>query len=969
MPPPSQPASTYRLQLGSAFTFRDARALVPYLASLGVTHAYSSPLLRSRPGSTHGYDIVDHRTLDPALGSQADFDAWVGTLAGHDMGLIADIVPNHMGLDITENRWWRDVLAHGPASIYAAFFDIDWAPLAPELQGRILLPILQDAYGDVLHRGELTVAWNGDALVVCYGALSLPLELRSWLRVLGEPRLLVSQTPEDSGAREYAALIDGLEQLPLFTTRNAADLRRRREDAGAIERRFADLAARSARVREHVNDAVARINGVAFHAETFDRLHELLEAQPYRLAHWRTAFDDINYRRFFDVNDLGGLCMENPRVFEETHALILELVGRGALSGLRIDHPDGLFDPTAYFARLQEAGGMQLPPGQDAAPLFVVAEKILATNEVLPDRWQIAGTTGYGFLACVNGQFVKQANERLIRDIYARLTRGAPPFERVAYDAKHAIMRHSRASELAVLTRAMKAIASADRLTRDFTSNVLRAALIEVVACFPVYRTYIDRQPIAAVDRQSIDIAIDRARQRNRSIPPSTFIFVRRVLLGGDREDGRPIDEAQLTFAMKFQQFTAPVQAKGVEDTAFYRDSTLLSLNEVGGDPAKFGHSVEELHEGNRVRLERWPLELIATSTHDTKRGEDARARLNVLSEIPQRWRREVSRWMRMNSVLRTAVDREPAPDRCDEYLFYQSLLGVWPAETADAPIPPRVPDVLLDRVLPFMQKAIKEAKVHTSWVNPNPAYEDAVETFVRSALGGPADDFRRAFIPFARWLALRGASNSLSQLVLKLASPGVSDFYQGSELWTLDLADPDNRRPVDFAARQSMLDTLQPWIARAEVMDGTGADAALERAVAGWLAAWPDGRIKMFVTACGLRLRRRHADLFLHGSYQALHVEEDERIVALTRQRGGRALIAIAPRFAADSAGGWAVGAEVWGDARLRLPESLDGRRFRHVLTGAQVIANGEAGRAWLALDDVLRTCPVAILWSDSVS
>lgn len=968
MSQPHRPASTYRLQLSRQFTFSDARAVVPYLAELGITDAYTSPLLQSRLGSTHGYDICDHSRLDPALGSRQDFEAYIEALRGAAMGLLVDIVPNHMGLDVNANHWWRDVLQHGPSSPFARFFDIDWDPVTPELKGRILLPLLQDSYGEALHRGDLVLAWDGRALHVRYGDLLLPIEPRSAAGVLG---VFADQEfaswAADGDLRKLADLTTALRGLPPFDVSGAGKRHRRYESAVDIGGRIALLARHSPEVRTHIESSIGAFNGVAGQPQTFDRLHALLEDQVYRLAHWRTAFDEINYRRFFDVNDLGALRMEDPQVFEATHGLIRELIETGMITGVRVDHPDGLFDPAMYFQRLRALAPAS-PRSDSLPPLHIVVEKILAPDEVLPDDWPVAGTTGYGFLAVVNGQFVDRANERQIRTLYQRVTKHTEPFAKVAYDARRFVMGSSMASELTVLARALKRIASAERLTRDFTLNALRLALLEVIACFPLYRTYVNETRFSAADLRAIDLAIDRAMRRNRTVPSSIFLFLRTVLLSTDRkepEDSPGGYAARRTFAMKFQQFTAPVHAKGIEDTAYYRYAALISLNEVGGDPGRFGYSIDEFHEGNRVRLERWPLELIASSTHDTKRGEDARARLNVISEIPQQWRRAVAGWLRINGVRRTAVDREPAPERRDEYLFYQSLAGMWPAEPADAPIPAEAPAAVVERMQQFMHKAVKEAKAHTSWVNPNPAYEDAMAAFINAALTGTgAHDFLGSFVPFVRWLSARGVVNSLAQLVLKICSPGVADFYQGSEFWNLDLADPDNRRPVDFTARQAMLGELMPWMTPS---DAPGAHDDLASCVSVWLNSWPDARIKMFVTACGIRLRREHADLFLHGAYHPAHADGAgaDHIIGFAREHEGQALIAVVPRLTVQIASGWPIGASTWDASRIILPAHYAGRSFRNVLTGEDATPAVETGRAWLPVAEVLRVCPVAMLWS----
>ena len=907
------PTTTYRVQFGAHFSFADAKRLIPYLDRIGITDCYASPLLKAVAGSTHGYDIVDHGALNRELGSEEDFDAFAAGLRACDMGLILDFVPNHMGLDASANRWWRSVLQHGEASPFAGYFDIDWDPITPELKGRILLPVLQDGYGEVLERGELTLGFEAGELQLRYFDRRLPIEPGSALQVLKlacrtHPVSAAADDQEPRDWREYADILSALEQLPPLSTRDEDQQRRRDEQTESARQRLESLTARAPQIHASIAQVLAGFNGVAGRADTFNRLHELLDRQPYRVAHWKTSFDEINYRRFFDINDLGAIRMENPQVFDAAHRKVLQLIADGKITGLRIDHPDGLLDPAAYFIRLQhaatEAMGAKLDRAGAPGHFYIAAEKILARGEVLPTSWPVAGTTGYGFLNAVNGVFVDADHRDALRSGYTRVTGHRESFEEVAYQAQRLVMGSSMASELGVLSHGLKAIAMIDRRTRDFTMTALSKTIVEVVACLPCYRTYVSAAGFSPSDRDMIDVAVDRARRSNPVMVQSLFMFLRNVLLADDQANGRL--PALRHFAMKFQQFSAPVQAKGLEDTSFYRFNLLMSLNEVGGDPGRFGVSPEEFHGGNRVRLERWPRELNATATHDTKRGEDARARLNVLSEMPMLWRHSVSEWRKINTVHRTAVDREFAPDANDEYLFYQALLGSWPAEPVNAPLPVEAPPELVARLRGYMQKAIKEAKTHTSWFNQGGAYEDAVARFVETTLSGTAAKrFLKSFVPFARRVSVGGAVNSLAQLVLKIAAPGVPDFYQGTEFWQLDMADPDNRRPVDYQAREATLAALMTWIHRvedpsAQVAAECGCDPEAEAFVSDMLAHWPDARIKMFVMSCGLRLRRRLRDVFISGAYTPLRAEgsESSRLVAFVRALEGKSVVAIVPRL-----------------------------------------------------------------------
>jgi (1->4)-alpha-D-glucan 1-alpha-D-glucosylmutase len=969
------PVSSYRLQFGAHFSFADAQRVVPYLESLGISDCYVSPLLKATAGSEHGYDICDHNALNQELGSDQDFDALAATLCERQMGLILDFVPNHMGLDPAANPWWHDVLQHGQASPYAGYFDIDWDPITPELKGRILLPILEDGYGDVLDRGELRLGFETGEFHVQYFDHRLPVEPRSSLSVLrsGLADLNQDGAPARSDWLEYLDILKLLEHLPPLSTRDPEEQAKRQRISSDARQRLDALAEASPTVHMLIEHAVTSVNGTPGQPSTFDRLHDLLEQQPYRVAHWKTAFDEINYRRFFDINDLGAIRMEDPRVFNAAHRKVLQLIADGKVTGLRIDHPDGLFDPASYFKRLQYAIAEAQSPTDASSPrpFYIVAEKILSHGEFLPDGWPIAGTTGYGFLNAVNGLFIDGANEDLFRNAYVRLTGRRESFADIAHDSQRLVMGSSMASELGVLAQALKAIAVSDRRTRDFTLRALSKTIVEVVACLPCYRTYVNEAGFSATDRETIDLAVDRARCRNPVMAQSLFLFLRNVLLA-EADPANGDVEARRHFAMKFQQFSAPIQAKGLEDTSFYRYNLLLSLNEVGGDPGRFGTSIEEFHGGNRVRLERYPLEMITTATHDTKRGEDARARLNVLSEIPALWRRSVSEWRKINASHRTAVDRESAPDANDEYLFYQTLVSSWPAEPVDAPIPAEASPELVARLRTYMQKAIKEAKTHTSWFNQGGAYEDAVSRFVETTLrGSAAKRFLKTFIPFMRRVAIGGMVNSLSQLVLKGASPGVPDFYQGAECWRVDMADPDNRRPVDFADRETALRELLPWIERSESGDSRsnavcGCDAELESYVRTLLAAWPDARIKLFVMACALRLRRKEPTLLLEGSYEPLRAAgaEASHLVAIARSKDAKTLIAVTPRLMNQNlptAFALPTGPDVWKDTRLIVPAHLSTAVFRNVLTGAR-LTPAEDGS--LPVADLLRTAPVALLW-----
>jgi (1->4)-alpha-D-glucan 1-alpha-D-glucosylmutase len=947
------PVATYRVQLSHAFTFRDLDALTPYLQDLGVSDCYCSPILTARQGSTHGYDICNHSHLNGEIGTAADLEALARSLRARGLGLIVDFVPNHMGIDPQTNRWWRDVLENGPASPYARFFDIDWRPVKEELRDRVLLAILGDQYGEVLERGELRLVLAAGALTLEYFDRVLPINPRHTARVLGHDLDALAACLGDNHAAvvELRTVLTGLEGLPHSLTTADTELAERARAKAELQARLDRLQLASKDVQRHIADALAVFNGTPGVADSFDRLHDLLERQSYRLAYWRTAFDEINYRRFFDVNDLGGLRMEDPRVFAATHALLLDLVEQGLITGIRLDHPDGLFDPTAYLQSLVAAVAERRPA--DREPFYIIIEKILGPGEQLRETWPVQGTTGYNALNTLNGLFVHPQRLRALRRVYRRFSGYRRTAADTEYHSKRLIMRTAMSSELNVLARALNRISETDRRYRDFTLNSLRRALVEVVACFPVYRTYVSAQGATDEDVAVVDTAISQARKRNPVQEPSIYEFVRQVLLPPAAAADSAIDrwrDRSVAFAHKFQQYTAPVVAKGVEDTAFYTDALLLSTNEVGGDLQHRASSVEEFHRENVHRLTRWPLEMTAGSTHDTKRGEDARARINVISELPEEWRAHVARWAGINDEARVAMGDGRAPDRNDEWLFYQALVGVWPPEALGTPVPRRASPEIVERMLAYMQKALKEAKRHTSWVRENQEYEQGVRAFVNSTLtGDAAAAFLASFVPFQRRLAWFGMLNSLAQLLLRIGSPGVPDIYQGSELWNLSLVDPDNRRPVDFALRQRLLKAV--CLATPGEM----------------LEHWTDGRAKLFTLARALSFRRTHADLFLHGDYESLSGDvDDPHVIAFSRRWAGDEVIVIVPRFLAammDGVPKSPLGVERWRMTSIRLKRRLARARLTNVFTQEVVEPMVHRDVPWLLLGTAFQTWPVAML------
>jgi len=727
------PTATYRLQLNQHFTFRDAAAIVPYLHSLGISHCYASPYLRARPGSLHGYDIIDHNSLNPEIGTPEDYEYFVQELHRHGMRQILDIVPNHMGVMGGDNAWWLDVLENGEASDYVNFFDIDWDPIKEELQGKVLVPVLGDQYGTALEKAELKLTFDSKhgEFSIFYFQHRFPIAPREYPRILGFniERLQEKLGSTHENILELQSIITAFGHLPERRNITPEQRAERNREKEVQKRRLAALCARSANILQFITENVQRINGSPDDPRSFDSLHELIKAQPYRFAQWRVAADDINYRRFFDINDLAALRTENEAVFNQTHEFIFGLVAQGKIDGLRVDHPDGLYNPAGYLKQLQSRLRTELEPQKREA--YLVIEKILIGKERLRENWPVDGTTGYEFTNLVNGLFVDQSSLDRMDRIYRSFTGTSTPFNDLVYNCKKLMLRVVLASELTMLANLLSRIALADRHTCDFTLNSLRSALAEIISEFRVYRTYVSGCGISDDDRRYMHQAITAAKRRSNAADLSIFDFVQRILLAdanGSNSDW--YKQAVLRCAMKFQQVTSAVMAKGLEDTAFYRYNRLVSLNEVGGNPDRFGTGIDEFHRTNQERLARWPDSMLSSSTHDSKRSEDVRARINVLSEIPVEWRMHLSRWRDWNQDKKQTLDGSLAPTRNDEYLLYQTLIGAWPLDPVRADW-----GQFVRRIEQYMLKAVREAKEHTSWANTNTDYENAVSSFVSSIL------------------------------------------------------------------------------------------------------------------------------------------------------------------------------------------------------------------------------------------
>jgi (1->4)-alpha-D-glucan 1-alpha-D-glucosylmutase len=877
-----------------------------------------------------------------------------------------------------------DVLENGPSSTYADFFDIDWHPVKQELENKILIPILGDQYGTVLENGELRLGFEGGSFYVYYYDHRLPVIPKTYSNVLklnidGLEQELSAEAPQ---FQELMSIVTALGHLPPTTEQNPELIAERYREKEVVKRRLWTLYQNSSAIRTYVDANLAAFNGTRGDPRSFDLLDTLLRDQVYRISHWRVATEEINYRRFFDINSLGAIRVEDPAVFERTHQLIFKLVETGKITGLRIDHADGLLDPEEYLRRLQsgcfirmyraaEDAGSGEEDARTAArakydqvvaatpsykPFYILGEKILLKAEKLPESWPVFGTTGYDYANQVNGLFVETSNARLFETIYTRFLQHRVDFPQAVYDKKKLVMQVSMSSEINTLGHYLNRISEQSRHTRDFTLNSLIKSIVEVIAYFPVYRTYINSFEVPERGRQYIETTIGRAKRQNRAICASVFDFIRDVLTLRFPDDmSKEFKTIWLDFVMRFQQITGPVMAKGVEDTAFYLYNRLVSLNEVGGSPERFGITLEAFHGQNIERGKSRPLAMLASSTHDTKRSEDVRARINVLSEIPEQWREGLSRWGRQNRKVKMIVEGKPAPSRNEEYLLYQTLVGTWPfCKPGDDEFA-----LFRSRIKGYMLKAMREAKVHTSWISPDSLHEDAVMYFIDSILKESRhNSFIEDFASFQKLTAACGIFNSLSQTLLKITSPGIPDFYQGNEVWDFSLVDPDNRRPVDFSLRSSMLDELLRKESAAGLLE-TAREVVATR---------DDGRIKLYLTCKALNLRREHRELFESGRYLPLAVEGacQENVCAFERSDNDRSMLVVVPRFCSRLIGDSSdlpLGAKVWRDTRIIQPFDSATSSYRNIFTGEILDLEQQGGQLSLALKDILAHFPAALL------
>jgi (1->4)-alpha-D-glucan 1-alpha-D-glucosylmutase len=927
-PPFRIPRATYRLQMNAKFTFEQLAEIVAYLDELGISDVYTSPIFRAAPGSSHGYDVCDHNEISPELGGIDGLMRVSGLLKQREMGLLVDFVPNHMGIEGPFNWRWIDVLEHGHESRFASFFDIQWNPRHAWWQDRILVPSLHDFYGRVLEEGEIQLKYFEGAFWVCYRTLRFPLRPESYGAIL--ERLGWFKNPGESVAQKLEHLSREFRSLPKAdATESLETAQQRNRQRDALRHELAQLI-ETEKLAADLEQVLGALNGKAGQPASFDTLHQILEEQNYRLAFWKSGTHEINYRRFFTIDTLVGLHMERQEVFDDTHRLLQYLLEKGVVTGVRIDHIDGLWDPAHYLQRLSNLGRR----GED--PVYVLVEKILTEGEQLPADWAVHGTTGYEFAGSLIDLLIQSEAEPAFTRAYQEFTGMALDPREQAYQIKLFIMEELFPNAIDNLALDLESQVKSDRRWRDWTINDLRLAISRIIACLSVYRTYRRAgHKMSLADIAVVERAVAATLRRNHSSDPTPFLFLQNLWIGAYPEAGAAAEQRAWAegWVSKLQQYTGAIMAKSIEDTFFYRYVRFFGANEVGHHPAEFGRPLAAFHEANLLRAQTWPSCLLSTSTHDTKVAEDVRARLLALSEMAEPWAEALRRWSELNRPLKTQLGGLAAPDANEEYLLYQILLGAWPLRDEE------VDDVFRERIKNYLRKALSESKANTNWASPNEPWMKAADDFVDGLLHRErAPAFWDDFLPFAREVAWRGMNLALVQVALKATVPGVPDFYQGTELWDFSLVDPDNRRPVDYTLRRELLAGLE------------------ENSVPELFDSWTDGRIKLHLVRSILRHRREFPALFARGSYTPIAVAggEGERVVAFLRQEGDEQLLVVALRHL--GAGETRDLRQVCAGAALEMPTAPTA--WQDLLSSRQV-----AGRAkQLPVEALLNGLPVGV-------
>lgn len=945
------PCATYRIQFSLNFRFRDAEELVPYLHALGITHLYASPRFRARKGSLHGYDVADAGRVNSELGTEEEFQSLVNRLHNYGMGLMLDIVPNHMAAT-DENPWWMDLLENGRESGFASYFDIDWTA-DPLQRSRVLLPVLGDSYGKVLESQGLNLHYDDQGFFVRYYQMRFPIRPESYAQILSAclEDLEHSNEPVNGARRMLKHTCELFDELVSSSETGSLRGNERRSKIAELKNELWELYREPGAFQKALDHTIRIFNGIKGVRRSFDRLDRLLSLQAYRLVYWRRASEEINYRRFFDINELVGIRTDHPKVFEARHAPILRLMKEGAVDALRIDHIDGLRDPLGYLCTLRKRIEEDGPVNEGQREPYMVVEKIISGSEVLPPEWPIAGTTGYDFVNAGNLLLVEPSGYRYLERLYQRLTGEESSFAETWYRTKKQVIEQLFGAEMRSLSARIARLASMDRKACDLPFVELQSALKEITASLSVYRTYVRDQRISKPDLLQLERAIQAARERapKDQNKRDAYSFFRRVFRREPDTIYCSWPEEWLEFMMRWQMFTGAAMAKGFEDTAFYTHTVLISLNEVGSDPirAEQTFGLEAFHRFNDFRQRHWPETMNATSTHDTKRSEDVRARIHVLSEIPQEWHTHFRRWSSWNRDKTVTEKGRTVPSLAEEFLIYQTLLGAWPLEEAEV-------ERFRERLLGFIVKAAREAKQFTSWLEPDEAYERALRQFVSQILDSSrARRFLANFRRFQSRIAFHGALNSLSQVLLKIAAPGNPDVYQGNELWDFSMTDPDNRRPIDFGKRAGFLENFQR--------------AAGESAqIASVLHNWTDGRIKLFLTNKALEFRRSHGELLAKGDYVPLYASSRMRrhVCAFMRTFKEETVLVAAPRFttAITAQGQFPLGVRTWRKNRLELPRGA-ARQWSNILTGERIKL--EASSRGILLSSIFSEFPVALLYS----